>query len=931
MAEVGKAYISVLPETKGLSSALDGVAQKTEKKISGGISRGMRQGTDSGARGLGRVIERGGTQGAAGLARALTQAARAGGQAVSVSLRAGIAATRPAVNALGNALGGAVKTSMAGAMAGVGAVGAQTLGGGLTRALGINDAKAKLAGLQQDVAGVSMAAQKSVQGTRFSTTDAVTLASQLSAAGQSTEQLSESLGQAVKLANVSGSSLGEIGYIIAQAAASGTVNMEDLNMMLDRGIPITTAMGKAMGKSVQEIKKLSSEGKLTFRDLQDGINAIDFDSTLYTKLSPKAGFQNLISQFSIVGQQLWEPLINPRNVDEGNIFYVLTNSMKALRSNPAFSDFINLLQTGLSSAMDKVYDFGHRLESVFSSDGAVRGFFDDVTSKFTKLKGEAGGLSAILAGITLGGLGSLLGSIPVLGQLFSGLNPASGGIIGAIALLSKESAGFRSAVGSIIDRVKELGGALASSLDEDSFVSAMDRIFNSVSNFISAPATGQFMSAVFDSIRNFSSGLISVAPSIIDTVSSIFTSFSDASGNGDAARNLGESIGAAIDAVLRVVQSAAPVLAELLSTAASALTSELAQTAIGAAVDILGYLAEHENVLMAGAGVLASIFVGSKMLQGVAGIASFVSKMSAIGGISAGASAATSGGVLASMFTSLGAAGRAAANALPGLATIAAVVVATGGIIALMDKMGTFDAIGGVLDSLAGVVTKVLPVIVDGISTLAQTAFDGLSLLVQAFALTAPYIAEAVSILITSASSGFESVSNSIISLIEPLASSGITAGAGAMSLAAGITALFSAFGVAAAVDTAGGLIGGIVDVTTLSDIINGVTELAKAFGALTTEAGQSGALMIESMAASITNGAPLLAAATISAAQSARGQAQAALDASPLVLKVQVQKPDVSGIGGGSVFSRMSGTVNNFTIQTQNNARINDMLRRAR
>jgi tape measure domain-containing protein len=74
-----------------------------------------------------------------------------------------------------------------------------------------------------------------------------------------------------RIANVSaatGKDFNELVTIYGKARTAGVLYAEDINQLVDAGIPIIQEFAKQMGVSNSEVKKLASEGKISFEELQ---------------------------------------------------------------------------------------------------------------------------------------------------------------------------------------------------------------------------------------------------------------------------------------------------------------------------------------------------------------------------------------------------------------------------------------------------------------------------------------------------------------------------------------------------------------------------------------------------------------------------------------------------------------------------------------
>lgn len=91
--------------------------------------------------------------------------------------------------------------------------------------------------------------------------------------------------------------LGEMTEIYGKARVQGTLFSQDLNQLAGRGIPIFTELAKVLGVGAGEIKKLASEGKVGFSDLEQ----------VFKNLTGTGGqFANLMSEQSATLAGKWE-------------------------------------------------------------------------------------------------------------------------------------------------------------------------------------------------------------------------------------------------------------------------------------------------------------------------------------------------------------------------------------------------------------------------------------------------------------------------------------------------------------------------------------------------------------------------------------------------------------------------------------------------
>jgi|TARA_X000001388_G_scaffold16114_1_gene9935 tape measure domain-containing protein len=88
--------------------------------------------------------------------------------------------------------------------------------------------------------------------------------------GQTSDDAFKSLKMLGDVAAVSGGNLTGIAVAFGQAAAEGRVMTRDLRQFINNGVPILDILSKSMGVARSEIMDMASEGKISFKVLQDG-------------------------------------------------------------------------------------------------------------------------------------------------------------------------------------------------------------------------------------------------------------------------------------------------------------------------------------------------------------------------------------------------------------------------------------------------------------------------------------------------------------------------------------------------------------------------------------------------------------------------------------------------------------------------------------
>ncbi|QEA30389.1 tape measure protein [Microbacterium sp. CBA3102] len=243
--EIGVAYVSLLPSGKGFSRAVQGEAEsafKGAEKSSNGFFSGV------------------------------TKWAKRGALVV----------------------GGMVAT-----------VGALAVGGGISRALNIEDATAKLKGLGHDtkaVEAIMKDALASVKGTAFGLDAAATTAASAVAAGiKPGQELERYLRLTADAATIAGTSMEEMGSIINQVTSKGYAGMENLNRLTERGIPIMQWLQEEYGVTADELQKMVSRGEVDAATFRKAIAENIGGAALESGNTTRGAFANMRAALSRLG------------------------------------------------------------------------------------------------------------------------------------------------------------------------------------------------------------------------------------------------------------------------------------------------------------------------------------------------------------------------------------------------------------------------------------------------------------------------------------------------------------------------------------------------------------------------------------------------------------------------------------------------------
>ncbi|OIH81960.1 hypothetical protein BLJ79_21620 [Arthrobacter sp. UCD-GKA] len=295
-------------------------------------------------------------------------------------------ASKGFLGGMGGVIGGVGKVALGAVGIVGGAIAGMAIAGGVSRALNIEDAQAKLSGLGHSakaVEGIMNNASASVKGTAFGLGDAAAVAAGAVAAGvkpgQDLERTLKLMGDG---ATIAGSTMGEMGAIFNKVASSDMVQGDVLAQLGDRGIPILQLLGDEMGKSSAEVKKLASAGKIDFATFQNAMEKGMGGAALKSGDTFKGSLANTKAALSRIGETIVVPFLTMMQQGMGVLIPVLDGINGALK--PVMAAFGEWASSNLPILITEISG-GFKAMGAAFSDGE-----DEITSS---------GLAGFLEGI----------------------------------------------------------------------------------------------------------------------------------------------------------------------------------------------------------------------------------------------------------------------------------------------------------------------------------------------------------------------------------------------------------------------------------------------------------------------------------------------------------------------------------------------------
>ncbi|MFB8893029.1 phage tail protein [Microbacterium plantarum] len=322
---------------------------------------------------------------------------------------------------LGGALGDAMGASLKLSMAAVGTTAGIALAKGFQRLEALDSAQAKLKGLghsAESITAIMQSATAAVKGTAFGLGEASTAAAGFSAAGIPLESMQRSLSTLASTSAVAGSSMGDMGAIFQKVAATGKLSGEVVAQLSERGVPVLSMLSDQLGVTTADVSKMVSEGKISFDDFQNTMEAKLGPAAAAMGASFSGNLANVGASLGRLGAAAQKPIFDALLVTMPGVISLVDQFTGAV------SPVAALIGDRLAPAAEALAGRLSAIQFGVTSEGA---------SSFLAALGPL----LPLLGLAAGALGPLLSGLPVVGTLFAGVTGPVGLLAGAlIALLA---------------------------------------------------------------------------------------------------------------------------------------------------------------------------------------------------------------------------------------------------------------------------------------------------------------------------------------------------------------------------------------------------------------------------------------------------------------------------------------------------------------
>ncbi|UOQ57248.1 tape measure protein [Leucobacter allii] len=235
----------------------------------------------------------------------LLPSGRGFGKSVEGQIDSAVAKSERKTEGFFSKVGTGIKRVGLGVAALVGTVGTLAVGGGISRALNIEDAQAKLKGLGHDtksVEAIMTNALASVKGTAFGLDAAATTAASAVASGiKPGQELERYLRLTADAATIAGISMEEMGSIINKVQAKGVAQMDDLNRLTERGVPILQMLADEYGVTADEMSSMVSRGEVDAERFRKALEDNVSGAALASGDTTRGAFANMMAALSRLG------------------------------------------------------------------------------------------------------------------------------------------------------------------------------------------------------------------------------------------------------------------------------------------------------------------------------------------------------------------------------------------------------------------------------------------------------------------------------------------------------------------------------------------------------------------------------------------------------------------------------------------------------
>ena len=520
-----------------------------------------------------------------------TQAGNSAGSKLSAGLKR-------AVSGLGSVFTN-VAAGGAAAIAGISAAVTQTaLRGGISRAIGLDDARAKFRQLGMDVDGMMASVDESVTGTRYSMDQAASVAVNFGSAGiKAGKDMTNALKSVASVASISGRDFQDIGTIYTKVASQGKPTGETLNQLAENGVNANAALQKSLGKSKEEISAMVSSGQIDFETFSNAMREYFGDASESANSTFSGALANVRANLGRLGAAFASPALEGlRTIFAGTSEDTvgLIGAIKSLITylDPVIQKFTKISELVGSQIADSFNAFATTLDNTGSALEAIKAFFmelipDSLAQKIQELPPS---------------MQSLLGVLAKIGGAIAGVAAGWGVFSGAITMLAP---GLARLLGPLLS----MGGGFT--LIRTALTALTGPIGLVVAAFgLMFARSEQFRTAIFGLVQGIGTALVPIFRTIAGVVAQLLPIISR------LALEIGDALAPVIQALIPVIQRGLAIL------------NRVIQVVMAIAIPVIRTAARIVGALAPVFGKVAAAVIGfvSKVRSGFAAIKNAIAR-----------------------------------------------------------------------------------------------------------------------------------------------------------------------------------------------------------------------------------------------------------------------------------------------------------------
>ena len=374
-----------------------------------------------------------------------------------------------------------VAAAGAGAIAGISAaITGSAMSGGISRAIGVDETRAKFKQLGYDADAMTGSIIKGLGQSKYALNEAGATAVNFASAGiKQGKEMEQAIASVASVASISGREFNEIGNIYTKVAAAGKLTGGVMSQLQENGINANAALQKALGKTSEEIEAMVSSGQIDFATFSNAMTEYFGDAGE----SAMATFSGSLDNIKTVLNRIVAAFAGPA-LEAVRKFFAGADGQEGL------FQALEKIEARLQPLIDKAAVLsekigGHLLNSigefnrVLDNGGSVMDAFkaaiaelipDSIKEKFNsldggtqqliigigKLLGMIGGGAAIWGGLTgtlsalIPGFGRLLGPLTGAGGAFKIVQGVGASVVDVFRLMTGSTAGVSSGLGKLI-------------------------------------------------------------------------------------------------------------------------------------------------------------------------------------------------------------------------------------------------------------------------------------------------------------------------------------------------------------------------------------------------------------------------------------------------------------------------------------------------